>query len=129
MLPAATKKGGNVFALLDMCKTPPDNVPKPYTNSKSLTGTVSVADKVLIQNKATVCQNSKVPVTTGDEPGLTLGVKSSTIKGKATFVSYSSKVYAQGKKVVYHTAVTKQNKGNIIGTHASPSQSKVLVAL
>lgn len=129
MLPAATKKGGDVFALLDMCKTPPDNVPKPYKNSKSLTSAVSTANNVLVENKATVTQASVVPLTTGDEAGLTLGAKSSTIKGKAEFTTYSSKVYAEGKKVVYHTAVTKQNQANIIGLHKSASQSKVIVAL
>ncbi len=129
MPPAATKKGGKCTAPLDACKTPP-GPPAPYLNTSKLTGATSTASTVLIGNKETVVQSSKIPMSTGDEAGTLLGVKSQTILSQTAFLTYSSTVYAEGKKIVYHGAVTAQNgaNANIIGFHSSPSQSTVIVA-
>jgi len=130
MLPAATKKGGLCFAGPDVCKTPPLAVPIPYPNMGLVCCTANVATKVLMENKETVCENSVIPFSLLDAGGSMTGVKSGTVMGPVTFKTYSSKIYAQGKKVVYHTAVTGQNgmNANIIGCHVSPSQDKVIIA-
>lgn len=131
MLPAATRKGGLCFAAPDVCKTPPLAVPVPYPNMASPSSATATADKVLIENKATVCEDSVLPSSTLDEAGSMTGVKSGTVMGPVTFKTYSSKVFAQGKKIVYHTAVTAHNgrNGNIVGCHVTASQAKVIIAV
>jgi len=134
MLPAATKKGGQCFAFPDVCKTPaaPSPIPLPYPNTGMVSNTDRCADKVLMENKATVVENSKIPSSMGDEPGTLKGVISQTNRGEVKFKKYSSKVYAQGKKIVHHTAMTMHNGSNAnmpAGCHVAPSQTKVIVAL
>src|SRR5262245_32895837 len=109
---AATKKGGTSLAAPDVCKTPPTAVPVPYPNIASLSGTDKTSKKVLCENKQTICENSKVPSTKGDEVGTLKGVVSQKNRGEAKFRRYSGKVFAEGKKVVYHTAIVGQNGGN-----------------
>ncbi len=134
MLPAATKKGGQAFAFPDVCKTPaaPSPIPIPYPNFGMLSGTDKVIDKVLMENKETVVETSEVPSSKGDEAGTLKGVVSSTSHDKVKFKKYSSKVYAKGKKIVHHTAMTAHNGSNAnmpAGCHVAPSQTKVIVAL
>ena len=53
-------------------------------------------------------------------------------RDQAQFKTYSAKVYAKGKKIVYHTAVTGHNGASAnlpVGSHVAPSQSKVIVAM
>src|SRR5690349_2350879 len=103
MLPAATKKGGEAFAIPDTCMTPaaPSPLPVAYPNWGMLNQTDKVIDKVLVENKETVVESSKIPISTGDEPGTLGGIISGVNMGQVTFKKYSSKVYAKGKKVVH----------------------------
>jgi hypothetical protein len=132
-MPASTKKGGMAFAMPDVCKTSvgPSVVPIPYPNIAQLSGADRTVDKVLIENKEVVVEDSKIPSSSGDEAGTLKGVTSSTTRGEARFKQYSSKVYAKGKKIVHHTATTSHNGSNAnmpSGTHTTASQNKVLVA-
>lgn len=131
-MPAATKKGGAVTGGPDVCKTPPaPPVPAPYPNLGQVQSSDGTCSKVVIQNKDTVVQSSKIPNSKGDEPGTLKGLVSSTQMSTIKFKKYSSKVYAKGKKIVFHTAATAHNGSNAnapVGAHASPSQTKVLVA-
>jgi hypothetical protein len=135
-MPAATKKGGMANTFPDVCKTPappaPSPVPIPYPNIVQLNGADGTSKKVLMENKETITESSKVPRSSGDEAGVAKGLVSSTNMDKCTFKKYSSKVYAQGKKIVHHTAVTAHNGSNAnmpAGCHTAPSQTKVLVAM
>ena len=88
-------------------------------------------DKVVMENKETIVESSKIPSSSGDEAGTLKGLVSSTNMSVVKFKKYSSKVYAKGKKIVFHTAVTAHNGSNAnlpVGSHVSPSQSKVVVA-
>ncbi len=131
-MPAATKKRGTATGGPDVCKTPPaPPVPVPYPNVGQLANTDKTISKVVIENKETVVESSKIPRSTGDEAGTLKGVVSNTSRGPIKFKKYSSKVYAKGKKIVFHTAATAHNGSNAnapIGAHASPSQTKVVVA-
>lgn len=129
MFPAATKKGGIAFAAPDVCVTPP-GVPVPYPNLGRLTTSIDASTKVLMENKETIVETSQIPTTSLDEPGTGGGVKSGTVMGAVTFKTYSSKVYAEGKKLVFHTSVTGQNgtNANIIGAVVSPSQGLVIIS-
>ena len=60
------------------------------------------------------------------------GVVSGLNMGEAHFQLYSSKVYAGGKKIVFHTAVTTHNGSSPnmpAGAQLSPSQTKVMVGM
>jgi hypothetical protein len=118
----------------DVCLTPgsPSPVPIPYPNIAQLSGCDGAVDKVLMENKETVVEDSKVPSSSGDEAGTLGGVMSGLNRGEAHFKLYSSKVYAKGKKIVFHTAVTTHNGSSPnlpAGVQLSPSQSKVFVAM
>ena len=133
MLPAASKKGGQAFAFPDVCKTPaaPSPIPVPYPNMGMFNGTDKVIDKVLMENKETVVETRDPELQArrdGEPRRHGLGREPHRI----TFKKYSSKVYAKGKKIVHHTAMTQHNGSNAnmpAGTHVAPSQTKVLVAL
>lgn len=134
MMPASTKKGGMAMSFPDVCKTPaaPSPIPLPYPNMGQLNSSDKTAKKVLMSNKETVVENSKIPRSNGDEAGTLKGVVSNTNMDKITFKKYSSKVFAQGKKVVHVTAMTAHNGSNAnmpAGCHTVPSQTKVLVAM
>ena len=131
-MPAATKKGGTAAGGPDVCKTPPaPPVPAPYPNMGQVASSDKTVSKVVIQNKETVVESSKIPSSKGDEPGTLKGMVSQTHRSSIQFKKYSSKVYAKGKKIVFHTAATAHNGSNAnapVGAHASPSQTKVVVA-
>jgi hypothetical protein len=131
-MPAATKKGGSATGGPDVCKTPPaPPVPTPYPNSGQVSSSDATVSTVVVQNKEVVVESSKIPSSKGDEAGTLKGLVSQTNRGSIQFKKYSSKVYAKGKKIVFHTARTAHNGSNAnapMGAHASPSQSKVLVA-
>lgn len=116
----------------DVCLTPagPSPVPIPYPNMAQLNSCDGAIDAVLIENKETVVESSKIPSSMGDEAGTQKGVVSGTNRDELAFKLYSSKVYAAGKKMVFHTAMTSHNGSNAnfpAGTQVAPSQSKVLV--
>ena len=77
-----------------------------------------------------------MPSSHGDEPGVSnlptpKGLMSQKNMDKIVFKTHSSKVKLQGKGAVTHTATTAHNgSGNVnvpVGTHAVPSQTKVIV--
>jgi hypothetical protein len=132
-MPAASKKGGTAAGGPDVCKTPaaPSPVPLPYPSLAQVGSTDKAIAKVVLENKQTVVESSKIPNSSGDEAGTLKGVVSSTNMSVVKFKKYSSKVYAKGKKIVFHTAPTAHNGSNAnlpVGVHGSPSQSKVFVA-
>lgn len=131
-MPASTKKGGSCLGLPDVCLTPggPSPVPIPYPNSADVSGADGTINNVLIENKETVVEDSKIPSSTGDEAGSVGGVMSGLTAGEAHFSLYSSKVYAKGKKMVFHTAATTHNGSSAnlpVGNQVAPSQAKVLI--
>jgi hypothetical protein len=133
-MPAATKQGGMCLGVPDVCKTPagPATVPIPYPNIAQLSGCDGTVDKVLIENKESVVEDSTISSSSGDEAGTLGGVVSSVNRDEAQFKQYSSKVYMKGKKAVFLTAMTSHNGSNAnfpAGTLVTPSQTKVLVAM
>lgn len=118
----------------DVCKTPaaPSPLPLPYVNIAMLSDTDDAIDTVLMENKETVVESSEVSGSKGDELGTLKGVVSNTNRDKVKFKKYSSKVFAKGKKIVHHTALTAHNGGNAnmpAGCHVAPSQTKVIIGL
>lgn len=131
-LPASTKLLGTCIGPADVCKTPVAGVPTPtpYVNIGMLSSATLTVAKVLVGMKETVVLGSMIVPSKGDEPGTLLGVVSQMVMGPVRFQTYSSKVFAQGRPMVFHTAVTLHNGtvANTMGTQTVPSQLKVLVS-
>jgi hypothetical protein len=88
------------------------------------------ANKVLIQNMDALVLTSKIPSSLGDQAGSLGGVVSNVVGAEVSFMKGSSKVIAQGKPVVTHTAPTGHNgaSANVPGVFCTPGQMKVLCA-
>ncbi len=132
-LPATTTAGGMYFAMPDVCLTPAPPappVPVPYPNIAQVASTQGACMKVLIENKETVVEGAKVPQSSGDEAGTNGGVSSGVNMGPVEPKTFSSKVFAGGKKVVFLTAVSAHNGSSPnqpMGHQITPSQVKVMV--
>lgn len=135
MLPASTKAGGVYFAMPDVCLTPAPPappVPVPYPNTAQVASCNGTVSKVVIENKETVVEGSKVPNSSGDEAGTNGGVVSGVNRGPVEPKQFSSKVFFGGKKATFVTAMAGHNGQNAnmpAGAQIAPSQSKVLVGL
>jgi hypothetical protein len=134
-MPAGSKAGGTCFAAPDVCKVPAPPappIPTPFPNTGSVADCNSTVDTVLIEKKDTVTEASKIPRSSGDEAGTLGGMVSNTNMGEVSFKQASSKVYAKGKKIVFHTAMSAHNGSNAnmpAGAFVAPSQTKVFVAM
>jgi Toxin PAAR-like domain len=134
MLPASSKAGGMCLAMPDVCKTPILGVPVPipYPNIAQVSNADDCVDKVVIEKKKTVVESSKMSRSMGDEAGVQGGIISSTQMDEVNFETYSSKVYAKGKKICHLTSMSSHNGGKNAnmpaGAQIAPSQTKVLVA-
>jgi hypothetical protein len=140
MFPAATKEGGTCLATPDVCNVPapppPGGIPTPFPNTGMLSEAEKCTEKVLIQNKGACVEDSDMPSSHGDEPGVSnlptpKGVVSQKNMGKVVFKTHSSKVKFEGKGAVMLTATTAHNgDGNAnmpMGAHLVPSQTKVIL--
>ena len=134
-MPASTTAAGMCMGAPDACLTPAPPappVPIPYPNMAQLPTADSVVTTVLIENRETVTQSSKIPRSNGDEGGVNGGVVSGVFGDQVTFKQASSKVFAAGKKVVMVTAMSAHNGSNAnmpAGAQTVPSQAKVMVSL
>ena len=138
MLPASTKGGGSCAlpGPTDVCKTPAPPAPFapiPYPNFGQCAQASGCSGKVKICGSQTITTSSEIPMSTGDEGGTAGGgMVSNQFKGKIAFKKGSGKVQAEGKPVVYVTAMTAHNGNNAnmpAGLQVAPSQTKVLVAM
>jgi hypothetical protein len=133
MMPASSKAGGVYFAMPDVCLTPAPPappVPIPYPNIAQVAASNGASTKVLIENKETVVIGSKVPNSSGDEAGVSGGVTSGVNMNQVEPKLGSSKVYAEGKQVVFLTSMAAANgvSANMpAGAQIAPSQMKVFV--
>jgi hypothetical protein len=133
MLPVSTKAGGVCLGFPDVCLVPAPPappVPTPFPNIGQCRDADGTVDTVLIQNKEVIVESSRIPMSSGDEPGVAGGVVSGVNLGPVTFKTASSKVYAKGKRVVMLTATSAHNGQNAnmpAGSQVAPSQAKVTV--
>jgi hypothetical protein len=143
-MPAGSKKGGTAQGGPDVCHIPappppagPGGIPTPFPNVGSLSGADKTVSKVLIEKKDTVVEDSEIPSSKGDEAGVSnlptpKGLMSQKNMGEVKFQKASSKVFADGKPMVYQTAPTTHNGSNAnapVGVFGVPSQTKVFVAM
>lgn len=119
--------GTSLGAFPDVCFTPPQTpatplgIPVPYPNSAFATTTTSGSRTVKISGKEAMLKNkSYFKTSTGDDAGCApnKGVVTSTIRGKAYFVSWSVDVKIEGQNVVRHLDLTTHN-------HSSPKSNSL----
>jgi hypothetical protein len=74
-------------------------------------------------------QMSKIPMSNGDNAGITTGVMSGMVMGPTSFILGSLKVITGGSPSQRMTSMTGQNgfSMNCPGTLLSPSQVKVIL--
>ena len=134
-LPIATKAGGVVQGMPNVCLTPAPPappVPVPYPSMGKLAEASGAVEKVEVQNKPTITEGSKIPSTLGDAAGKNGGVVSGTTGDAAAPKTFSSKVTLAGKKVVVQTATFAMNgtSPNLPGgVHAAASQGVVFAGV
>ena len=118
MMPASAKSSGTCATTgpTDVCKTPappaPAPVPIPYPNIGMCGQATGTADKVKICGSSCITVKSKIPMSTGDEPGVAGGMISSQFKGQIVWKKGSGKVKAEGSAVAHVTSMTGQNGNN-----------------
>lgn len=129
--PAATKKGGAAEAFPDVCHTPGSPQPVAYSSFGRLAIADRACQKVLCENKETVVDRSVIPASRGAEEGTGGGLVSGVVRGSVAFKRASAKVFAHGRRVVYHAAATSHNGTSAnapLGCHTVASQDKVLIS-
>ena len=137
MFPLSTKGGGTCVTPgpLDACKTPspagPVPVPYPNIGQTSSASGGSCCSKVKVSGSKVCTVKSEISRSNGDEAGVAGGVMSNVNMSAVSYKMGSSKVFAEGNKVVHLTSMTGHNGNNAnvpAGAQVAPSQVKVLVA-
>ncbi len=131
LFPVMTTESGQCAAFPDVCKTPTPGgpVPIPYPNI-AMASDGKGSKKVKVRKKEVLRKGDTMRMSSGDEAGSAMGVKSNKIKGKATVKTGSAKVKAEKKQVAYHTVMIAHNGSSAnmpAGCHVAPSQMKVKV--
>lgn len=124
----ATIQTGQVICYMDTCKTPAPPaapIPVPYVNLAMTMMAMPTVTQVLIVGCPALNLDSKVSISSGDEPGVAGGVISGSIIGECQFTSGSTKVTLKGKPAVRFMDPAKSNKGNCFGSMTVPSQAFV----
>ena len=126
---ACTIQTGNLLSPADVCKTPTPGgpVPIPYANVGMLPMATPPCAKVLVAGSPALSTECKVPMTSGDQPGVGLGVVSGKIMGEAKFTMGSTKVTLEGSPAVRLGDPTTHNANNAVGACMAPSQSKFMI--
>ncbi len=114
----------------DVCFTPPENpatppgVPVPYPNTAYAKDTTKGSKNVKISGQEIMLKNkSYFKKSIGDEAGSAAkkGVITSTNKGKAYFISWSSDVKVEGENVVRHLDMTTSNHASPMANGSTPN--------
>jgi hypothetical protein len=129
---ANTQAGGTCNGFPDVCLTPappaPSPVPIPYPNIASGPMAISAVYTVLISSAPAHNMGTTIPMTSGDNPGVALGVASGLVMGKATPTTGAFKVLIGGKPATRLTMTSMGNGTNCpTDTRLAPSQTKVLI--
>ncbi|CCG20014.1 conserved hypothetical protein [Taylorella asinigenitalis 14/45] len=122
---ANSQFGGMDLGLPDVCKTPVP--PIPYPNIAPSVVTIPVAFNYLIMGGPEHNMASIRPFTTGDVPGVGLGVASQTIIAKQNHVTGSFTNILRGTPVTRLTSIGPTNVFNCPpACRIVPSQFKVI---
>ncbi|MDX8000573.1 DUF4150 domain-containing protein [Xenorhabdus sp. Reich] len=126
---ANTQGGGTDMATPDICLTPaPPGPPVPvvYVNTASGTNAISTSTStILFMGSPAHNMTTTTPMTTGDNPGVNLGLMSGTVMGPSHHTMGANSVLIKGSPATRLSSLTMQNSTNAIGSRTNPSQTKV----
>jgi uncharacterized Zn-binding protein involved in type VI secretion len=108
--------GVSTATLPDVCKTPSPAgpVPVPYPNVTMSNMLMQGTTTVKVDGNMAAIKGSKYSISTGDEPGVAGGVKSSVFKMESTWITYSFDVKMEGKNVCRLTDKKFHNRENTV---------------
>ena len=126
---ANTQMMGMDMAFPDVCLTPagPAVVPVPYPNIAM--GPTAIPNQLVVMIIAMLGHNlgTTIPMTNGDNAGVSLGVASGTVMGPSRHLTGSFTVLFSGMPATRLTSMSLQNSTNAPGARLVPSQPTVLL--
>ncbi len=128
-----TSAGGMNLGVPDVCLTPtpvgPIPVPYPNTSTGATANPATTALTVLTDGMPSLNQMSMIPMSSGDNPGVNLGVASGLVMGPTEFILGSVTVIKEGAPAQRLTSITGHNgvSMNAPGVSLAPSQVTVIV--
>ena len=125
---ANTQMMGVSLGFPDVCLTPsPAPVPIPYPNSALGPTAIPNVVNVLIMGMPAHNMGTVVPLTNGDNAGVSLGVASGTVMGQQRHLTGAFTVLVYGLPATRLTSVSLGNSTNAPGARIVPSQANVMV--
>lgn len=126
---ANTQMMGMDMGFPDVCLTPagPVVVPIPYPNIAM--GEMAIPNQTIVFIMAMPAHNlgTTIPMTNGDNAGLSLGVASGTVMGPSRHLLGAETVLFGGMPATRLTSMSLQNSTNAPGVRLVPSQTTVLL--
>lgn len=126
---ANTQMMGMDMAFPDVCLTPagPAVMPVPYPNIAM--GPTAIPNQLVVMIMAMPAHNlgTTIPMTNGDNAGISLGVASGTVMGPSRHLTGSFTVLFCGMPATRLTSMSLQNSTNAPGARLVPSQPTVLL--
>ncbi len=114
----------------DVCLTPappaPAPVPIPYPNVAQGNMATSAVYNIFYMCAPAHNMGTSVPLSNGDNAGVSTGVASGRVMGPARHVTAAFTCLVGGKPTTRMTSVAIQNGTNCPGARVAPSQVKVL---
>lgn len=126
---ANTQMAGQDMGVPDVCLTPSPAgpIPIPYPNIAMGPTAVPSQVKVLILGAPVHNMSTSIPMTNGDNAGVSMGVASGTVMGPSRHLTAAFTVIIGGAPATRLTSTSLQNSTNCPGTRIVPSQTKVLI--
>jgi hypothetical protein len=127
---ANTQLGGMDTGLPDVCLTPAAAgvpVPIPYPNMANGPMGVPAAYNVLFSCAPAHNLGTSVPLTNGDNAGVSLGVASGMVMGPSRHLTGAFTCLIGGMPASRMTSTSLQNSTNCPGARIMPSQVTVLI--
>jgi len=127
---ANTQMGGMDTGLPDVCLTPAAAgvpVPIPYPNIANGPMGVPAVYNVLIGCAPAHTLGTTVPLTNGDNAGVSMGVASGTVMGPSRHLTGAFTVLVGGQPATRLLSSSLQNSTNCPGVRVMPSQVSVLI--
>ena len=125
---ANTQMMGVDMGFPDVCLTPtPVPTPIPYPNIATGPMGVPAVYKVLFMGTPAHNMSTSVPLTNGDNAGVSMGVASATVMGPSRHLTGAFTVLVGGMPATRMTSSSLQNSTNCPGCRLVPSQVKVLL--
>jgi len=126
---ANCQMGGQDMGFPDVCltPTPPVVTPLPYPNIAMGPTAVGFVPNILMSAMPAHNMSTSIPLTNGDNAGVSTGVASGTVMGPTRHLTGSFTVLMGGMPATKLTSMSLQNSTNCPGCRIAPSQTKVLM--